>query len=547
VRGYNVSETHIGGDACEKVGTDKLGVSEVYTIYRNLSYPELFKHEVANMEGVVAKAKYGDTFAVDTGVFTGRSPSDKWTVANPGSDSEKNFWWGPVNRKMKPKLFDRLYKRAVAYFNTLEHMYVCDVYCGANPKSRIKVRFLHELAWQQHFVTNMFIRPETKEELQNWDADFTVINSCALTHNSWKAHGMNSDVNIAFNVEKRCAVIFGTWYGGENKKGIFALMNYLLPMRGIMTMHCSANVGKCGDTALFFGLSGTGKTTLSADPKRFLIGDDEHGWDEDGIFNLEGGCYAKTIDLSEKNEPEIFRAIRTDALLENCTMKQDGSPDFYDTSKTQNGRVSYPIFHIPSYHKPQMAGHPKSVIFLTCDAFGVLPPISKLSNSQAMYHFLSGYTAKVAGTERGVTEPTATFSACFGAAFLTLHPTRYADLLQKKFQEHGSTAYLVNTGWSGGAYGVGERMSINATRACIDAILSGDINKAKFFKDHVFGFDIPCSLPGVSSGVLNPREAWDDKDAYDDTRIKLAKLYIANFEQYAGEGEVDYSSFGPVL
>jgi len=542
---YNVGQTYTGADACEQVGTDKVGVSEVYTIYRNLSYPELHKHEVANMEGRVAKCKYGDTFAVDTGVFTGRSPGDKWTVANPGSESEKNLWWGPVNRQMKPELFDRLFKRAIAYFNTLEHMYVCDVYCGANPSTRIKVRYLHELAWQQHFVTNMFIRPETKAELENWDADFTVVNACALTHNSWKAHQMNSEVNVAFNLEKKCAVIFGTWYGGENKKGIFALMNYLLPMKGIMTMHCSANVGPKGDSALFFGLSGTGKTTLSADPSRFLIGDDEHGWDDDGIFNLEGGCYAKTINLSEDNEPEIYRAVKTDALLENITLKDDGSVDYADVSKTQNGRVSYPIYHIPNYHTPQIAGHPDNIIFLTADAFGVLPPVSKLSGGQAMYQFLSGYTAKVAGTERGITEPTATFSACFGAAFLTLHPTRYADLLQKKFDTHGSTAYLVNTGWTGGAYGVGKRMSIKATRACINAILDGSIKNAEFTADPVFGFDIPKSLPGVESKVLNPRDAWEDKDAYDKTRDKLARLYCMNFENYAGVGDVDYTQFGP--
>merc|ERR1712176_1656017 len=397
----------------------------------------------------------------------------------------------------------------------------------------------------QHFVTNMFIRPETKAELENWDADFTVVNACALTHNSWKAHGMNSDVNVAFNIEKKCAVIFGTWYGGENKKGIFGLMNYWLPLDGHMTMHCSANVGKDGDSALFFGLSGTGKTTLSADPSRNLIGDDEHGWDEDGIFNFEGGCYAKTIDLTEENEPDIYRAIKTDALLENVHVNDDGTPDYHNTEKTQNGRVSYPIYHIDNWHKPQVAGHPKNVIFLTCDAFGVLPPVSKLTSGQAMYHFLSGYTAKVAGTERGITEPVPNFSACFGAAFLTLHPTRYADLLQEKLLQHGSTAFLVNSGWSGGAYGVGERMSIKTTRACIDAILDGSIKKAEFTSDPVFGFDIPKSLPGVDSKVLNPRESWADKDAYDRTREKLARLYAINFESYAGVGDVDYGSFGP--
>merc|ERR1719456_2137850 len=360
----------------------------------------------------------------------------------------------------------------------------------------------------------MFIRPETREELQGFEPDFTIINACSQVNEEWQRHNLNSEVAIAFNIEKRVAVILGTWYGGENKKGIFGLMNYWLPLDGIMTMHCSANVGPEGDTALFFGLSGTGKTTLSADPNRFLIGDDEHGWDNDGIFNLEGGCYAKTIGLSEENEPEIYRAVRTDALLENIMIKADGSPDYDDVSKTQNGRVSYPIYHIPGYHKPQMAGHPQSIIFLTCDAFGVLPPVAKLSVGQAGYHFLSGYTAKVAGTERGITEPTATFSACFGAAFLTLHPTRYADLLQEKLEKHSSNAYLVNTGWTGGAYGTGERMSIKGTRACIDAILDGSIADSTFVADDVFGFEVPKSLPGVDSKVLNPREAWDDKEAY---------------------------------
>merc|ERR1712176_287825 len=485
------------------------------------------KHEVANMEGVVAKCKYGETFAVDTGVFTGRSPKDKWTVQNPGTDSDKNFWWGPVNRKMKPKLFDRLFKRAIAYFNTLEHMYVCDVYCGANPKTCIKVRFLHELAWQQHFVTNMFIRPETKAELENWEADFTVVNACALTHNSWKAHQMNSDVNVAFNIEKKCAVIFGTWYGGENKKGIFALMNYLLPMKGIMTMHCSANVGPKGDTALFFGLSGTGKTTLSADPHRNLIGDDEHGWDEDGIFNFEGGRYAKTINLSEENEPDIYRAITKDAMLENVALKKEGGtlvPDFFDLSKTENGRVSYPIFHIDNYHKPQMAGHPNNIIFLSCDAFGVLPPVAKLSPEQAMYHFISGYTAKVAGTERGVTEPKATFSACFGAAFLTHHPTKYAELLKLKMEKHNTQAWIVNSGWSGGNYGVGERMSIKTARSCVNAIIDGTINDTTWETDPVFGWELPASIPDVDASVLKPRSTWTDPRDYDETEEKLARM-----------------------
>ena len=533
--------------ACDSVGISALGIHNPETIHHNLSYPELFEHEKRNNEGVVVKAEYGDTFAVDTGKFTGRSPGDKWVVKNEGSESDKNLWWGSVNQPTTPEVFDDLMAKAVSRFNTLDECYVFDGYCGANPKSQKNVRFVHELAWQQHFVSNMFIRPKTREELVGFKPDFTIINACSEVNDDWEKHGLNSEVAIAFNIEKQVAVILGTWYGGENKKGIFGLMNYWLPLEGHMTMHCSANVGKDGDSALFFGLSGTGKTTLSADPERFLIGDDEHGWDDDGIFNFEGGCYAKTIDLTEKNEPEIYRAIKTDALLENVAVDGDGNVDYFDTSKTQNGRVSYPIYHIENWHEPQMAGHPNSVIFLTCDAFGVLPPVSKLSSGQAMYHFLSGYTAKVAGTERGVTEPTATFSACFGAAFLTLHPTRYADLLQEKLEKHGANAYLVNTGWTGGAYGVGERMSIKGTRACIDAILDGSINDAEFTEDPIFGFDVPRELPGVDASVCNPRDAWEDKGAYDEQARMLAGMFRDNFVQYTGPGVTDYTEHGPKL
>lgn len=431
----------------------------------------------------------------------------------------------------------------------------------------------------------MFIRPETVEELEGFDPDFTIINCCSQVDVDWKKHGLNSETAVVFNIEKKTAVIFGTWYGGENKKGIFSLMNYWLPMMGHFPMHCSANVGKKGDVALFFGLSGTGKTTLSADPERALIGDDEHGWDDDGIFNFEGGCYAKTINLTEKTEPDIYRAIHTDALLENVKIKDDGVPDYFDVTKTENGRVSYPIFHIPGYvsirrsidesrfdwddaisfssliddssrplfilfhnniqHKPQKAGHPNNVIFLSCDAFGVLPPIARLSSGQAMYKFLSGYTAKVAGTERGIKEPTATFSTCFGAAFMTLHPTRYADLLQHKLEKHGSHAFLVNSGWSGGPYGVGERMSIDTTRACVHAILNGSIHDAEFKVDPVFGFEVPLALPGIDSHLLDPRSTWADPKEYEKMEVKLATMFVENFKKYEGKGSVDYTQFGP--
>lgn len=547
---YHVAATIEGTDACLKVGINTLGITGPSTIYRNLSFQELFEHEQANNEGVVANAEYGDTFTVDTGKFTGRSPKDKWIVLNRGSESEKNIDWGSVNQPTSPEVFDKLYEKAVKHFNTRDTAYVFDGYCGANPKSQKKVRFVHEMAWQQHFVTNMFIRPETEGELEDFDPDFTIINCCSQVDEDWERHGLNSDTAVVFNIEKKTAVIFGTWYGGENKKGIFSLMNYWLPMAGDFPMHCSANVGKGGDSALFFGLSGTGKTTLSADPHRALIGDDEHGWDDHGVFNFEGGCYAKTIKLSEETEPDIYRAIKTDALLENVKVNEEGDriiPDYFDVSKTENGRVSYPIFHIPGYHKPQMAGHPDNIIFLSADAFGILPPVAKLTSEQAMYHFISGYTAKVAGTERGITEPQATFSACFGAAFLTLHPTRYADLLQEKLEKHGSSAYLVNSGWSGGPYGVGERMSIKTTRTCIDAILDGSINEAEFVKDSVFGFDVPKSLPGLDSNLLNPRSTWSDPEAFDAAEKNLAEMYIKNFEQYSGEGSVDYTKFGPQL
>lgn len=530
------------------MGLDKkYGIWAPSAVHHNLSYPELFKHEVNNREGTVVKAKYGDTFAIDTGKFTGRSPSDKWIVKNIGSESDENIWWGSVNQPTTPEVFESLEKIAVNHFNTLDECYVFDGYCGANPTSQKRVRFIHEMAWQQHFVTNMFIRPETREEIENFEPDFTIINACSRSNINWHAHGLNSDVAIAFNIEKRLAVILGTWYGGENKKGIFSLMNYWLPLEKIMAMHCSANVGKDGDTALFFGLSGTGKTTLSADPERKLIGDDEHGWDDDGIFNFEGGCYAKTINLLEKNEPEIYQAIRKDALLENVSTVPTGEPDYADTSKTENGRVSYPIYHIDNWHEPQMADHPKKIIFLTCDAFGVLPPVSSLTPEQAMYHFLSGYTAKVAGTERGITEPQATFSACFGAAFLTLHPTRYADLLKEKMQKHKSQAYLVNTGWVGGQYGVGERISIDHTRLCINSILDGTINQVETRPHRIFNFDVPIYLPGLEHKICNPVAAWENKEEYYKQANELAVMFQDNFKQYTGEGFTDYTEHGPTV
>ncbi|CAB9527928.1 Phosphoenolpyruvate carboxykinase (ATP) [Seminavis robusta] len=547
---YDVSRTVEGTDACLKTGLDKLGITNPSTLYRNMTYQQLYEHEQKNGEGVVAHAEYGDTFVVDTGKYTGRSPKDRWIVLNPGSKSAENIDWNNINMPTSPEVFDELYDKAVAHFNTKEKAYVFDGYCGARKdSSRLKVRFVHEMAWQQHFVSNMFIRPEEESELDGFDPDFTVINCCSQVDEDWERHGLNSETAVVFNIEKKTAVIFGTWYGGENKKGIFSLMNYLLPMaeKPMFPMHCSANVGKDGDVALFFGLSGTGKTTLSADPHRALIGDDEHGWDDKGVFNFEGGCYAKTIDLTEKTEPDIYRAIHTDALLENVKILDDGTPDYFDTTKTENGRVSYPIFHIPNYHKEQVAGHPNNVIFLSCDAFGVLPPVARLSSGQAMYHFLSGYTAKVAGTERGITEPVATFSTCFGAAFMTLHPTVYADLLKEKMETYGSQVFLVNSGWAGGPYGEGSRMSIKATRSCIDAIMNGSINDAEFAPDPIFGFDVPKALEGVDPALLDIKSTWAHPEKYDETAQKLASMYVENFKKYEGKGSVDYTQYGPQL
>ena len=532
---------------CSQYNLTSLGIENPSTIYHNLSPDELFTHEIENKEGVVFKTKYGKTFGVDTGKFTGRSPKDKWIVKNLDSESNQNLWWGEVNKPTTPEVFDEILDKAVNHFNTLEDIYLFDGYCGANKKTRKHVRFVHELSWQQHFVSNMFINPTEaeKNEIKSCDPDFTIINACSIVNEDWEKHGLNSEVAIAFNIEKKLGVILGTWYGGENKKGIFSLMNYWLPLQDIMAMHCSANIGDKKDTALFFGLSGTGKTTLSADPNRKLIGDDEHGWDEDGIFNFEGGCYAKTIDLSEENEPEIYKAIRKGALLENVWQKKDKTPDYYNTSKTPNGRVSYPIHHISNWYAPQKADHPRNIIFLTCDAFGVLPPVAKLSEGQAMYHFLSGYTAKVAGTERGVTEPEATFSACFGAAFLTLHPTVYADLLKKKINKHNCNVYLVNTGWVGGAYGKGERISIKNTRNCIDSILNGNILDTEFVLDDIFGFQIPVELENVCREICNPKLAWDHRDEYHKQSIKLANMFKENYKQYINPGFTDYSKYGP--
>ena len=471
---------------------------------------------------------------MDTGIYTGRSPQDKYFVEREPSKS--NIWWSPIppNKPVSEKVFNEVYDDVKKYMNGKE-VYVFDGYCGANPKSRKCVRFITEYAWQHHFVTNMIVRPKSEEEIRNFKPDFTVINTCkGLVNKNWKRQGLNSEAFVGFDLENKLALVVGAKYGGEMKKGIFGVMNYELPLHGILSMHCSANVGKDGDSALFFGLSGTGKTTLSADPKRFLIGDDEHGWDDDGIFNFEGGCYAKVINLSKENEPDIWNAIRRNALLENVTVGPKGKIDFADKSVTENTRVSYPIFHIENIVKPvSKAPAAKKVIFLSADAFGVLPPVSILTPEQTKYYFLSGFTAKLAGTERGITEPTPTFSACFGAAFLSLHPPKYGEELVKRMKQSGATAYLVNTGWNG----TGKRISIKDTRGIIDAILDGSIDKAPTKTLPVFDFKIPTALPGVDPKILDPRDTYKNAKEWDEKAADLAGRFIKNFEKFTGNAE----------
>ncbi|SFV61309.1 Phosphoenolpyruvate carboxykinase [ATP] [hydrothermal vent metagenome] len=519
---------------------EALGLKNIGNIHHNLSYDELIKHELDN--GEVTQTKTGAT-AVDTGVFTGRSPKDKYFVER--DPSNKYIAWGDVNKKVSAEIFDELLIVAQEQLSNKD-LYITDVFCGSSIASKKSVRFVTEIAWQSHFVKNMFIRP-TEPELEIFKSDFVVMNACKAVNDKWKEHGLNSEVFVLFDVERNMAIIGGTWYGGELKKGIFSMMNYWLPLEGKLAMHCSANVGKDGDTALFFGLSGTGKTTLSTDPHRALIGDDEHGWDNHGVFNFEGGCYAKVINLDGKSEPEIYNAIRKNALLENVVMYGEGEVDYEDGSKTENTRVSYPIEHIENHKHDLMAGHPENIIFLTADAFGVLPPVSKLTKEQAMYYFLSGYTAKVAGTERGITEPVATFSACFGEAFLPLHPTVYADLLGKKIDDHNVNVFLVNTGWTGGAYGVGKRMSIKNTRACINAILDGTINKSEFDTTTTFRLQVPTTLGDIKPEILNPRNAWEDKELFDRTRDELAEMFIANYKKYQDGDHPDFAPYGPIL
>ena len=531
-----------------------IGITNPKQIYYNLSYKELYEHETNPALTGYERAYHTKSGAltVDTGIFTGRSPKDKYVVLD--EETKNNVWWhdpvkkSPDNKPLAIEQWKELKKLSQGQLSN-KNIYVMDLFAGVNPDTRMKVRFVTEVAWQAHFVKNMFIRP-TDKELENFVPDFVVFNSCKVTNPYWKEWGLNSEVFIAFNLTEKMALIGGSWYGGEMKKGIFSVMNYFLPLKGIASMHCSANQGKDGDTAIFFGLSGTGKTTLSADPERALIGDDEHGWDNNGIFNYEGGCYAKCINLSEENEPDIYRAIKRDALLENLVIDEDGNIDFASQAKTENTRVSYPIYHIDNIVKPESKGtHPSKVIFLTADAFGVLPPVSILSKDQAMYYFLSGYTAKLAGTERGIKEPTPTFSSCFGAAFLMLHPTKYAEVFAKKIEEHNSTCYLVNTGWIGGGFNTGgKRISIKDTRTIISAILNGELINCEKVQVKPFMLNIPKEIKGVDSAVLNPENSWKDKTAFKENVYKVADFFVKNFEKFTDTDEGKrLKEFGPKL
>lgn len=510
-----------------------LGIQNTSCIIYNPDYDTLFNEETRpGLQGFErGTVTSSGAVAVDTGIFTGRSPGDKYIVRD--ETTRDTLWWSDNaqsssgNQPLSPDTWQAL-KRCVTDQLSGKRLFVVDAFCGANTNSRLSVRFVTEVAWQAHFVKNMFI-PPNEEELAQFSPDFVVLNASKCTNPHWQSQGLNSENFVAFNLTERIQLIGGTWYGGEMKKGLFAVMNYLLPLKNIASMHCSANVGKQGDVAVFFGLSGTGKTTLSTDPVRQLIGDDEHGWDDEGIFNFEGGCYAKTINLCARAEPEIYQAIRRDALLENVVVLSDGSIDFTDASKTENTRVSYPITHIENIvTPPSKAGHARKVIFLTADAFGILPPVSRLTPEQTQYHFLSGFTAKLAGTERGIVKPLPTFSACFGAAFLTLHPTRYAEVLLQRMQAADAEAYLVNTGWNG----KGERISLKETRTLINAILNDELREAPVQILPVFNLQIPQMLKNVESSILDPRNSWASEREWQAQAEVLAQKFIDNFRQY---------------
>ncbi len=531
---------NIGG-FISNYGVDKHGMQNAANVYWNLTPPELYEHALCRGEGQISEL---GAFVVCTGAHTGRSPNDKFVVKEPSS--EERIWWGKVNRPIGREQFDNLYRK-ISEFTKDKDIYVFDGYVGADPKYQMPVRVITEYAWHNLFARNMFIRESNGEKLVNQVPEFTVIDMPNLRADPAE-DGTNSQTFILLDFAKRLVLIGGSEYGGEIKKSVFTAMSYYLPLQNVMSMHCSANFGKDrDDVALFFGLSGTGKTTLSSDSSRSLIGDDEHGWSDDGVFNFEGGCYAKVIRLDPQGEPEIYETTRRfGTILENVVMKEDTREvDLDDDSLTENTRSSYPISQIANSVADGMGGHPRHIFFLTADAFGVLPPISKLSNEQAMYHFLSGYTAKVAGTERGVTEPTPNFSTCFGAPFMPLHPGVYAELLGEKLRKHGSQVWQVNTGWTGGPYGEGKRMKLAYTRRMVSAALNGELDDVATVQEPFFGLSVPQHVPDVPDEVLLPRNTWADKEAYDVQAQKLVEMFQKNFEQFAEYVTDEVKAAGP--
>ena len=507
-------------------------------VHHNLSQDQYRDEVIGRGEG---KLSSNGTAVVTTGIFTGRSPNDRFFVLN--SDSEQKIDWGEINKPLPSDSFNTLLYLVKDEMNNQE-LFVFDGFAGADSRFRLPIRVVTMKAWQSHFSNNMFIRP-SKDELSSFTPEFTVLNASSAKAANWAQLSLNSEIFIVVNIEKKLVIIGGTEYGGEIKKSIFSVLNYLLPNEGVLPMHCSANIGSNDDTALFFGLSGTGKTTLSTDSTRRLIGDDEHGWSDQGVFNFEGGCYAKTINLDPAIEPEIYNAIRPGALLENVVMDEDGNIDYSDSSITENTRVSYPIDYIDNIEPSECGGHPLNVFFLTADAFGVLPPISQLTPEMAMYHFLSGYTAIVAGTVRGIVTPTVTFSACFGAPFMPQHPTVYARMLGEKIAKHNAKVWLINTGWTGGPYGEGTRIDLPLTRRMLNAILLGELDNADFIPDSIFQVLVPTSIEGVPDKILQPRNTWEDGTAYDIKAQELATLFVNNFEKYRDYG--DFESAGPLL
>ena len=523
------------------VGLETHGLVNLKTVRWNLPTPAIYEQAIKRNEGIMAHL---GPLVVRTGVYTGRSPNDKFIVDEPSS--REHIWWGPSNRPIGEDSFNELHRRMASYLQGKD-VFVQDLWCGADPEYRMPIRIITQYAWHSLFARNLFIQP-SPPELAVHDPQFVVID-CPGFHAYPELDKTNSDVFILVNFARRMVLIGGTEYAGEIKKSVFTAMNYYLPFRNVLPMHCSANYGPAGDVALFFGLSGTGKTTLSADPLRTLIGDDEHGWSEGGVFNFEVGCYAKVIRLSPEGEPEIYAATRRfGTILENVSIDTNTRrPDLNDDSLTENTRAAYPISHIPNATRSGRGGHPRHIVFLTADAFGVLPPIARLTPEQTMYHFISGYTAKVAGTERGVTEPKATFSACFGAPFMAHHPEVYSNLLGKKIQEHGVACWLINTGWTGGPYGVGQRIRLAYTRAMIHAALNGDLDGVEYSVDPVFGLKVPTRCPGVPGEVLQPRETWQDKGAYDLQARQLAGMFVENFKRFEAEAAEPIREAGPRL